>query len=115
MKFKLVQALLCSFALLLFSSFAIAQDAKEKAEKEEERREILQRKAYVLVDEIANGALSLKLPENRSFIIASAAELMWDHDEKRARNLFWDAVNTLNLIVNALPADAGNKKTPKEK
>ena len=101
--------------LAIFPAFAIAQDAKEKAEKEEERRQTLQRKAFVLVDEIASGALSLKLPENRSFIIASAAELMWDHDEKRARNLFWDAVNTLNLIVNALPADSGNKKTPKEK
>jgi hypothetical protein len=75
-----------------------------------------------LVDEIASGALALKLPENRSFILAAAADLLWKHDEPRARNLFWEALNTINLMndsaVNAasLKGDQGNKNAkPSEK
>ncbi len=100
-----IGALFC-FAVLA-SAFAVRpQDANEKAKKEEELRLELSRKARVLVDEVATGALSLKLPENRSFILASAADLMWEHDEKRARNLFWDALNTLALVKPTAPESA---------
>jgi hypothetical protein len=96
--------------LLLSSSSVVAQvSEKEKKEKEAEQKQQLERKAYALVEEIANGALSLKLPENRSYVLAAAADLLWDHDEPRARNLYWDALNTLNLMVTPASNDASDK------
>src|SRR5258705_13836219 len=91
------------FALLLISLSAFAQVSdKETTEKEAERKQQIERKTYVLVDEIAGAAPGLKLPENRSFILAAAADLLWEHDEPRARNLFWDALNIHNLMNSSL-------------
>ena len=84
-----------------------AQTATDPAEKELKQKQDLQKKAYTLVDEVANGAHGLKLPENRSFVLFSAADLLWRHDEKRARALFWDALNSINLLIE--PAGNGNK------
>src|SRR5262249_27425417 len=67
------------------------------------------------VDEIVSSAWGLKLPENRSFIQASAADLLWKHDEKRARILFWDALNSLGLrtdtVDDATTKDAKDSKS----
>lgn len=111
----LLLLLLLSISISPCFSTSPGQNAKEKAEKEAEQRRVLRRKTHVLIDEIATGALSLKLPANRASMLAAAADLMWEHDEKRARNLFWDALNTLNLIMGPPPADPTAKKTTKEK
>jgi len=72
-------------------------DEKEKAEKELAKRQELEKKTLGLLDETIGAAWSLKLPENRSYVLTKAADLMWPHDEKRARGLFWEALNSLNL------------------
>jgi len=109
-------ASLFCLALLLISLAAFAQvSEKEKREKEAERRQQIERKTYVLVDEIAGAAPGLKLPENRSFVLAAAADLLWEHDEPRARNLLWDALNTLNLMNSNSPVTRGEKPSAKEK
>ena len=100
--------------LISFSAFAQVSD-KEKREKEAERKQQIERKTYVLVDEIAGAAPGLKLPENRSFVLAAAADLLWEHDEPRARNLFWDALNTLNLMNSNSQVAKGAKPSAKEK
>ena len=106
--------------LISLSAFAQVSD-KEKTEKEAERKQQIERKTYVLVDEIAGAAPGLKLPENRSFILAAAADLLWEHDEPRARNLFLDALNTLNLMNVAAVGKSnsqvanGEKPSAKEK
>lgn len=108
---------LLGFSLLLlisFSAFAQVSD-QEKREKEAERKQQIERKTYALVDEIAGAAPGLKLPENRSFILAAAADLLWEHEEPRARNLFWDALNTLNLMNSSSPVAKGAKPSAKEK
>ena len=89
--------LLISFSLALLSPWSVAAqgDEKEKAQKEDEKRQELERKTLAMLDEVATQALSLKLPENRSLVLANAADLLWTHDEKRARSLFWDALNNL--------------------
>ena len=103
--------------LILFSvgSFTArnvsAQVEKEKARQELERRQQLQRNTLALLDEVVNGAWGLKLTDNRSFVLASAADLWWPHDEKRARALFWEALNNLNLPTAALN-DAAAKDPP---
>src|SRR5437660_11376166 len=52
--------------------------SQEDKEKELERRRELDRKTLGLLDEIAGGAWSLKLPENRSFVLAATADLFWE-------------------------------------
>ena len=90
-------------SLLIPSSVAAQTEDKEKAQKELERRKDLDRKTMTLLDEIVAASWGLKLPENRSLVLASVAELMWPRDEKRARNLYWEAFNSLGLPAN--PAD----------
>ena len=94
---------------LLMPTSLIAQvSEQEKRTNELEKRQQLKNKTYALVEEIAGGALSLKLPENRAYVLSAAADLLWEHDEPRARNLFWDALNTLNLM-NRLPKSFGSQ------
>jgi hypothetical protein len=97
--------LLFSFALLAPSTGWAQEDEKDKAQKQIEKRQELERKTLAMLDEVATQALSLKLPENRSFVLAAAADLLWAQDEKRARNLFWDALNSLTSTNNPTTAD----------
>jgi len=66
-------------------------------------QQALERKALALLDELAGGADALRLPENRALVRASVADILWTHDEKRARALFKDAIFGL---VETTPADA---------
>ncbi|MDX6403061.1 MAG: hypothetical protein QOH70_516 [Blastocatellia bacterium] len=100
--------LLFSFVLLAASTGFAQEVEKDKAQKQTEKRAQLERKTLGMLDELATQAVSLKLPENRSFVLAAAADLLWTHDEKRARNLFWDALN--NLISTNNPT----VETPKD-
>ena len=113
MRIKFSQSTLSILLLLslciipLTPSYVAAQvDAKEKVQKELERRQELERKTLALLDEIVAAAWGLKLPENRSFVMASAAELLWPRDEKRARNLYWEAFNNLGLPNDAALDDS---------
>jgi len=105
------------FSILLMFALpaapAIAQvDDKEKARQEIEKRAELERKTVALIDEIVAGAWGLKLPENRSFVLVNAADLIWSRDDKRARGLFWEALNSLNLPA-AKPVENPAKSAPK--
>jgi len=105
-------SLLVFVGLLTLTPAAAQVDDKEKAQKELEQRQELERKTLGLLDEIISGAWGLKLPENRSFIQASAANLLWTRDEKRARNLFWEALNGLGLQTETV--DDATTKDPKD-
>src|SRR5216684_3509307 len=114
-----IRPALLSFSILLLSSFSIALlipspviaqvDENEKAQKEAEKRQELERKTLALLDETVAGAWGVKLPENRSFVLTNAAELLWTRDEKRARNMFWEALNSLNLTTTPAPEDSTAK------
>ncbi|HZI20448.1 MAG TPA: hypothetical protein VEY09_17835 [Pyrinomonadaceae bacterium] len=78
----------------------VSEEEKEKARKELERR------AHVLLDEVLRAAQALKLEENRAVVNREAAELLWDHDEKRARALFREAV----LAFAALTSGEGSSR-----
>jgi len=69
---------------------------RAQKEKEAEQRQELEKKTLALLNEVASGAWGLKLPENRVFVMASAADLLWQFDEKRARSFYWDALNSLS-------------------
>src|SRR5947209_6069636 len=102
-----LQRILFSFALIiLLCSSLIAQtpedqsllNEQEKQQKALEMKKELERKTFALLDEVISGAATLKLPENRALVLSSAADLLWAHDEKRARALFKEAINTLNSV-----------------
>jgi hypothetical protein len=111
-QFSSFSTLLLLFSLGLFAASSVSAqvDEKEKAQKELERRQQLERNTLALLDEVVAGAWGLKLAENRSFILTTAADLWWPHDEKRGRALFWEALNNLNLPTAAL--DESSAKEP---
>jgi hypothetical protein len=93
---KSVAPLCCLFVIAL--AMAVPARAFQKDKETDEQKE-LDKKTLVLLNDLAAGAWGLKLPENRLFIMSNAADLMWPIDEKRARTIYWDALNTLNLIT----------------
>lgn len=95
-----MKSLISSLVLvLLILTCAAAQSPSasptESKEEQEKARKELERKALALLDETVESAQMLKLAENRTLVQATAADLVWTHDEKRARNLFRDAMTAL--------------------
>ena len=87
----LVVRLVVLAAVVVASNTVRAQDPPQRQE--------FDKKTLALLNEIASASWSLKLPENRLFIMAGAADLLWTVDEKRARALYWEALNSINLIT----------------
>ncbi|MBV9209573.1 MAG: hypothetical protein JOZ52_03030, partial [Acidobacteria bacterium] len=90
--------------ILLLSASAASQEIApvEKSKEEEQKAQAeLEKKALALLDETLDGALLLKLPDNRSFIFATGADLLWTHDEKRARSYFQDALTALAEAIRS--------------
>jgi hypothetical protein len=101
-------ALVCVLiAIMLVTSTSHAQTTPdEKKKKETEQRLELEKKTLALLNEIASASYGLKLPENRVFILMNAADLLWASDEKRARNLYWDALNSIPPSSIAAPKNS---------
>ena len=81
---------------------AQTSETTAKSEKEKEAQE-LEKKTLVLLNDLASASWGLKLPENRLLIMSGAADLLWPIDEKRARTVYWDALNALNLVSSSVP------------
>jgi len=100
--------------LLLILAFILT--ATTYAQEKEEQRQELEKNTLALLNDVSSAAYGLKLPENRLFIISNAADLFWNFDEKRARTLYWEALNALNLITPAARATGESpSKAEKEK
>jgi hypothetical protein len=99
---RILSSILFTLCSLAFASAPLAQvsnandqtqtDAQQKAQAEKEKRE---RKAWALLDEVIEQANSLRRPENRAHVQATAASLLWRRDEKRARELYRAALNAI--------------------
>ncbi len=86
--------------MLASVSQALAQSPVSQSEAKKRKAEMT-RKAMILADEAIESAQSLKLPENRIRIQIGAADLLWQHDDKRARGLFKSAAEALSEIQAA--------------
>lgn len=75
------------------------QQQKEKAEKE--------KKAFALLDNVVDDAQLLRLPENRARIQISAAELLWQRDQGRARSLFTMAAEGVTEMMRGVSTNPG--------
>lgn len=75
------------------------QQQKEKAEKE--------KRAYTLLEQVVDEAQLLKLPENRVRVQIGAADLLWQRNEGRARNLFALAAEGVAEMMRNASANPG--------
>ena len=88
--FVLILALGITFAQT-FRATAQEQPAQQPTatgEEQEKQKAELEKKAYRLLDQVIDEAQSLKLTENRVRVQINAADLLWDHNQPRARSLF---------------------------
>jgi hypothetical protein len=95
----------CVFLLIFavsISIFAQTSPTESKEEKEKAQQE-LEKKAIALLEQVVNETALLKLPDNRALVAASAGDLMWQRDEKRARQLFRQAANEI-IQANNIPS-----------
>ena len=86
------------FISLLMLTNAPAQETPATRETKEDREKAqheLESKTLKLLDSTLAEAQQLKLTENRVLFQSVAADLLWNREEKRARVLFQDAVNSL--------------------
>src|SRR6185295_8091930 len=82
------------------------QESTATTQEQQEAQKALEQKAFALIEEIIVQAPTLKLAENRVSIQATAADLIWKRDEKRARVIFKQATASLAQAMSALdPSD----------
>lgn len=89
------------FPLLLLSLHylsgpALAQEGPAPSPTIPEAEESAQLKCQALLDEVLADVGSLKLAENRAWVQAQAAAILWKRDETRARRLFENALASLD-------------------
>ncbi|HMV83215.1 MAG TPA: hypothetical protein PKA34_08785 [Blastocatellia bacterium] len=83
--------------VVCLSLLPIRAFAQEPAEKKLDKK--IEQKALALLDELIEETSSFKLPENRARILTLAADMLWQHDEKRARALFGEAMSLLARAI----------------
>ena len=76
--------------------------AKQKAE--------LEKNAFRLLDQVIYEAQSLRLPENRVRVQISAADLLWDKNQERARSLFMQASDSINELIRSSSSATSNQQ-----
>ena len=75
-----------------------AQEPTPTAEELEKEKAERQKNAYRLLDQVIDEAQSLRLPENRVRVQTTAADLLWDSNQGRARSLFSSAAESVAEI-----------------
>ncbi len=89
-----------------------AQQPTPTAEEQEKQKAELDKKAYRLLDQVIDEAQSLKLIENRIRVQINAADLLWDHNQPRARSLFSLAAEGLTEMMRA--PDSTDRPNPNQ-
>ncbi|MEO8074336.1 MAG: hypothetical protein ABI686_13945, partial [Acidobacteriota bacterium] len=69
----------------------------------------MEKKAVAILEQVVGEAALLKLPDNRALLYASAGDVLWKRDEKRARQLFRQSAQE---IIQANNAPASTDTSP---
>jgi hypothetical protein len=80
------------------SQTATAQSTPDPGQQQEEKLK-LERKATALLEQVVTEAQGMKLPENRVRVQITAADMLWDRSQARARGLFSDAATVLGQMA----------------
>jgi hypothetical protein len=98
---RLIQSTLVILVTVIAASPIIAQELTLIApvvQNEEETKKVEEevvKKALILLDELITESASLSGEENRNLALGTAIELLWKHDEKRARILVSQVMNQI--------------------
>ena len=104
-----------TLALGLFSFSVVAQQQQPtpaqtpSAEDQEKEKAAREKNAYRLLDQVIDEAQSLHLPENRVRIQISAADMLWDQNQARARSLFSMAAESIAELARVQAADLNRR------
>src|SRR5262245_48014983 len=69
-------------------------------------REEFQKKTLAFLEQLISDSASFTLPENRIFVQAKAVELLWRHDEARARNLAREVMSQIAAINSEIAQES---------
>src|SRR6478672_1760100 len=108
---------LIAFILSCFVS-ALAQDPAPQQPTEDDKakeKAALEKNAYRLLDQVIDEAQTLRLPENRVHIQISAADLIWDHNQSRARSLFSLASDAIVELMRSAPTATNQRGFPNQR
>jgi hypothetical protein len=85
-----------------------AQANAQEAEEAKRAQAELEKKALAFLEQLISDSASLTLAENRVYVQARAVELLWKHDETRARALAREVMNQI-IAVNSELTPAGDQ------
>ncbi|HEY6244749.1 MAG TPA: hypothetical protein VIX17_12425 [Pyrinomonadaceae bacterium] len=105
---------------IILSAFisATAQDPAPQQPTEDDKakeKAALEKNAYRLLDQVIDEAQTLRLPENRVHIQISAADLIWDRNQTRARSLFSLASEAIVEMMRSTPAPTNQRGFPNQR
>jgi hypothetical protein len=109
----LLIALLMVFAAVLPVCAQEQPVQQPSAEELEKQKAEFDKNAYRLLDQVIDEAQSLRLTENRVRVQINAAELLWDHNQGRARSLFSLAADGVAEILRT-PDTGGRQQGPNQ-
>src|SRR5262249_33293575 len=110
--FSIKRAAVCIVALAVTGAlFTGAINAQQAATGTQDKdKPTSEQKASVLLDQIIGEASALKLPESRIYVQVSAADMMWDRDQSRARSLFGEAAAAVADLIRRTET-AGDRRS----
>jgi len=105
---------------IILSAFisATAQDPAPQQPTEDDKakeKAALEKNAYRLLDQVIDEAQTLRLPENRVHIQISAADLIWDRNQTRARSLFTLASEAIVEMMRSTPTPTNQRGFPNQR
>jgi hypothetical protein len=91
-------------SITLLVLLAIPVQAQEPTTKPalDEKATALRKKAFKLLDSVAEQVGSLQSPENRARIASNVADLLWEQDEKRSRDLMQSVAQDLRTLFSEI-------------
>ncbi len=98
---KIFAFLLC----LLLVGQSLAQSKQTVEPKKFEISAELKEKSIALLNNLARDAEQFYLAENRAGARILVANLLWEHDEKKARAIFQDAISDVGLMIGEIPSN----------
>lgn len=76
-----------------------AASATQETQNADEKKQQLEAQAVALLRAMSEEAGQMRLAENRAFFLTSVADLLWDEDEKTARDLYRYAMADVRAVL----------------
>lgn len=94
---KILRVLIVSVITLSNVVMIIAQEPA-KATKKTKIEEVIEKKSVSMLYSLIDEAQNLQLPMNRAKVLMSIADMLWNHDEKKARELIDESIKIFHTL-----------------